>query len=364
MKVTILEKASQDAYFFSASQVKQFRTCKLCWAAQKINGLQRPPGPAAVKGIQIHKLIETYLETGRFPDSKLLEIAKCGAPFWPEPGTAQLEKNVVFEVDGIKFRGFIDLLYEKEGLWTVADHKTTSSFTYALTRPELLSDVQANLYALWTMEKYGVDKVTFNWIYYRTRGKAEAKLMSAETTRDRVEDEIDSVLKDCREMLQAIADGKSAKDFHPPISGCKSFGGCFAKELGLSFQKKDFTSFLTEKTTTDILKEEKQENGDQLVKQSNFELLIGCCPMKGEEKVIQLVDLLAPVFSQVAEEFGVLHYKLVEYGKGPGALAVALDRFLTENPLTNGEVVVMPKASAEGTDVVNVLIRHATRVRG
>lgn len=361
MKVTILEKSSKEDYSFSASQVKQFRTCKLCWAAQKINGLQRPPGPAAVKGTQIHKIIETYLETGKFPDSKLLEIARCGMPFWPKPGSAQLEKSIIFDIDGIKFRGFIDLLYRKDDLWIVADHKTTSSFTYALTRPELLSDVQANLYALWAMQNYNVDKVALNWIYYRTRGKAEAKLMSAETTKDRVEKEIEGVLKDCREMLQAIADGKSAKDFSPPISGCKSFGGCFAKELGLNFQKKDFTLFLTEKTTADILKE---ENGEVPLKKSNFELLIGCCPMKGDEKVIQLVDLLAPVFEQVANEFGVLHYKLVEYGKGPGALAVALDKYLTENPLTNGEVVVMPKASAEGTDVVNVLIRHATRVRG
>lgn len=60
-------------------------------------------------------------------------------------------------------------------------------------------------------------------------------------------------------------------------------------------------------------------------------LYIGCLPV-GDPNVINANDLIAQANAIVCEEQTVPHYKQVEYGKGPGMLAVALAQVIAELP--------------------------------
>lgn len=93
-----------------------------------------------------------------------------------------------------------------------------------------------------------------------------------------------------------------------------------------------------------------------------FTLYIDCLPVKGIT-LTNVDDLLAPIREKVESEEGAgMHYRLIEYGKGPALLAASLEESFAANPPV-GDYFVMSKVT--DAPVLEVLIRTAgTVVKG
>lgn len=386
-----------EKHVFSASQIKLFKSCKLCWAYQYLNGVKQEAGPAAAMGSAIHKLLEDYLRDGKEIDleAKYAKIAIPGIKHLPAPRTCEVEHGFHFDYEEVSFRGFIDFYYKKGDLWVVGDHKTTSNFRYALSERVLSEDVQASLYAYYIMQKEQCDAVELDWVYYLTRGTPTSKLVTCNMGLTQAQENVKLVLDDCREMLDAKSKGLTAADFEPPPSGCKAFGPCAAILLenerkgsgNMSNAKRSLTDFLDKKLpkeeapsfvvaeesfsfdheaepanreeALETLVEEGQARGDY--EDKGWFLFVDCLPRQGFDSIVELSTLLKPVFKMIAKEYNVSHPSFIPY-ESLGVYVTRLDKYLTQNPIKPGTAVLMSSGNWGASNALDVLIAHGPRV--
>jgi hypothetical protein len=381
----------KEVTWFSASQIKLFKSCKVCWALRYLDKVEQAPNAAAQRGVEIHKLLEDYLKEGKpiDPNTKYGKMALSGINYLPLPGTCQVEEKVAFSFEDVYFRGVIDCVYQKQnGLWTVLDHKTTKNFKYALSADALARDLQASLYAYFVANKYSINAVDLNWVYYLTAGAPKAQLVSNVLSLTSAEENVSLILDDCREMLDAKRRELTALDFDPPPHGCQAFGPCAVTILGdqhkgarMSSEKRSLKDLLDRKAvqveeTSPIIEavvepaQDASEAPEPALKaldnssqdsQKGFTLLIDCLPRHGQNRVIELGDLLRPVFKQVSKEYNVSHPGFIPY-ESTAVYVTMLDKHLTENPPPDGSVVVLSLSSPDARNAVDVLINHAAKV--
>ncbi len=219
----------------SPSQLKVFSACPRKWGFRYIDGLDGGSSKAAELGTRVHTLLEAYLRDGEaLPDSREGKIAAPGLEFLPGPSEATfVEAKFIFDVEGILFRGIVDLGFEDEaGVW-ISDHKTSSApERYGLTPPEMPEDLQAITYAVYGLDFWEVDEVGLQWTYFRTRGKASAFPVRASITRDTANENFRRLaLPIARDIVRARDEhnetGKKSNDFLPTnTKACGDFGGC------------------------------------------------------------------------------------------------------------------------------------------
>lgn len=406
-KITIYKEneTPKDTHFFSVSQIKLFKTCKMCWALRYLDKMEQAPNAAAQRGVDIHKLLEDYLRDGKpiDPSSKYGKMAMSGIAHLPMPGTCEVEDKFAFQYEDIFFRGIIDFYYKKNDIWVVADHKTTKNFQYALSAPMLAKDLQAALYAFYIMNKMDCTEAELNWVYYLTAGAPKSRLVSSILSLTDAEYNVNLVLDDCREMLDAKRKGLSAIDFDPPIGGCRGFGPCAASIIGnnplmrdpkMSSEKKSLKDFL-DKRAAETGPEEapaiaecveaKDDNiqpvslplrgkfahsalAGELVtveletanETQGWTLLIDNLPRKGHPHVLELSDVLKPVFKKIAKDYNVSHHSQIPY-EGRGVFITLLDKHLTDHPIEDGATVLLSTGSPDGRDALDVLLHHAAR---
>lgn len=378
MKIELHEEAekNKDTHYFSISQVKTFRECPKRWAAYYLDKVKRPFNPSAQKGVELHGILEKYLIDGIRPDPKTPQgaILEPGLIYLPNPGLCSVEYKFQLSIDDIYFRGVIDCLYNDE-IPTILDHKTTVDLKYALSSKKLSQDLQANLYALYAMVKYGKNKADLRWVYYKTRDLPESKLVKSEITLTDAYENIKNILDDCRIMLDAKKEGKTAADFNHPKVNCRDYG---AACLGETMKKRSLSEFLSDQQETLTIQEavpdpapvKKQEpeltqklNPKEEQCNCSFTLLIDSLPQKlDSSEIVQFSTILKPVFAQIAKEYNVSHYSFVPYGEGRARFVTLLDRELSENPLNKGQTVLVSLGSPEARDSLEVLVEHATRV--
>ena len=138
------ETMAREIWRVSASQIKTWNDCPRKWGFKYIDGLEDPPSKAAILGSKVHAELERYLEGGDIDEaSDAGKIAATALDLLPEPRVdLSVEEEVVFELDGVTFRGFVDLI-DPAGP-TIFDHKTSSDpKRWGLTEETLVDDVQA-----------------------------------------------------------------------------------------------------------------------------------------------------------------------------------------------------------------------------
>lgn len=373
MKIEVLKEAPKGVHIFSPSQVKQYLMCPKCWAAYYLDKVKRPTSPAAQKGIAVHEVLEKYLLDGTLPSEDTPEgkIAQPGLIYLPKPGTGSIESKFIVSFDDIYFRGVVDCLYERLGVPCVLDHKTTSNFRYALNEAALLKDLQASIYAAYAMAKEGAQYADLEWVYYKTRNDPESKLVTATMTLTKAKENINNILEHCKEMLDAKAAGKTAEDFEPPEGGCKSFGKCVGSKMT---KKKSLSELLgtagpksEPKTIEESGPSPSHIESNQAVSRSdsasNYRLYVDCLPRKNDgSQLVQLSTVLKPVFAKIAKEYNVSHYSFIPYGEGRAQFVTLLDQQLSENPLDEGQTILVSLGSPEARDALEVLIEHAKTV--
>lgn len=90
-----------------------------------------------------------------------------------------------------------------------------------------------------------------------------------------------------------------------------------------------------------------------------FELFVDCLPSKGGPTTTLLADFLAPIHAQL-RELGIKHYKMVDFGKGPGVLCEAVRQTLTQRPFVG--TLLVDSRTPEGSDCLGLLTEFATTV--
>jgi len=402
--------------FFSPSSILKWRNCRVCWAAKYLDKIDKGDNVYSEKGKRVHKLLEEYLRDGKpiDPRDEYGKIALAGIKHLPPPRQCEVEEPFKFEHRGIRFGGQIDFWYQNESGLYVGDHKTTTRLENSLSHERLKNHIQSNLYALFLMGKNNVDEINLNWVYYKSTGVPDSKQVLVKTTLTEVLNNVSLAIEDCYDMQKAKDNRLSALDFKPPIEGCRDFGQCAAELFGVknNMSGKKLEDLLAEKDEPVSLNPppamEQTENGileavnesvrglhaiglldekevqkydqfrlealDALSEQAQqlnmgygikaiHTLHINSIPKKlgPGEHIIQLSDLLKPVFKKIAKDKGVSHYRFISY-EAQAVIATYLDQELENNPPKQGAQVLISTASAEGRDCLMVLEHHSERV--
>lgn len=380
MKIKLLDKKLDNS--LSASQVETYSRCAVRWAWEKLNGEPRPEsGAAANLGTDVHTVLEAYLKEGKKIDilTDIGRIAYPGLIHLPKPEIEHVEKYFTIAVDDVPYVGFIDFVYEKDGIWIVGDHKTTSDFRYVKKVEELQSNIQAMLYANYAFEWLKVDRVRLNWVYYKTRGPAQARLVSIDVDKEQGQAEMVRINEIGKEMFALRNSCSKAEDLEPNVDACMDFGGCpfidLCKKKHPTWRKK-MSEKLTLKEKLKLGKEPKEikevkevkevkEEVIQLgnrVKNEGFTLCVDCFPVKVDAVVIHFTDYVLPILKRISDDSGVPHYKLMKYGEGSGLLAAELEVELKNNPPAAGSYIYLDTMGHVGKDCLDALKAAAKNI--
>jgi len=208
----------------------------------------------------MHTVLEAWYTPGAKPDWRGLpgKVANSGAHLLPHPTKCELvaveqpignvslppdtsvaprpdAPTVGLDVGGVLWAGFKDLValvepaeikrlgVDAPDRILLSDYKSTANIArYALTPAELLTDVQANLYAIDVCERYHLDSVPARWVYFETKKVRRAEPRDAVITYANALDIMAPAVTLARE-LDAIA---SVADAPKNPLACGDYGGC------------------------------------------------------------------------------------------------------------------------------------------
>lgn len=247
---------------FSPSEISVWRECERKWGYKYLER-RRTQAESAALGEIIHTMLEKYLLDGTQPDPtvevELTEkdgtkrkvrpglIAQAGLHLIPPPPqpVANLEGAFSFDAFGFRWKGRVDLFVKGLGPWLVYDHKSTKDFRYAKTPAELASDPQGVIYATYAMLESGEPEVDLSWVYYRTKGRPDARRVHLRVVREDIVPHWEELRKDATAI--AAARGGESSGLAKNLLSCANFGGCPFREeclTPMSQQTDKFEEFL------------------------------------------------------------------------------------------------------------------------
>lgn len=220
---------------FSASQLETFALCPRKWAWAKIDGLPTRDSAATELGGAVHKQLERWLRDGTPLDltTGAGEIAMSGLHLLPQPKTPGMQIEEWFHLDmmGYRFRGMKDVQILGLPVPLVMDHKTCGDFKWAKTADDLVTNIQAALYAADAMHQTGADACDLQWTYMRTRGARRAEAVRVRVTREQIIPTLNRIAGYAAEMTALLNSGLTAIQIPCNPGACEAFGGCEFKHL-------------------------------------------------------------------------------------------------------------------------------------
>lgn len=222
--------------YVSPSQVETYLACPRKWAWKSIEKVEGPQGEGAKLGDLVHKQQERYFAGLSYEFTNedgspnvAAEIAASGLQHYPEPGHPgmKVERELKFARGPFTFVGRIDLwVPEWNGLATVIDHKTTSSFRWLKTEDVLRWDPQAIVYGEEALLESRAEAVRLKWVYLRTKGGRASEATEIVWTREDSERAFPVLEEVAHEMRAIKKSGKRALELAPVPSTCEAYGGC------------------------------------------------------------------------------------------------------------------------------------------
>lgn len=228
---------------YSASQLQNYDDedpdgCPRRWYFKSIAKIPEPQRAGAELGTQTHLVLERHFGAGvEIPTkTKPGKIAASGLHLLPDPGAYkfQVEKKFRLRLFGVEFVGLIDMCwFDEHASLHVLDHKTSKNpEQYGLSSEDLLTNIQAILYAKASIAEFKLDEVDLHWIYYATQGKRRAFESSARlVTRD-----VDNGLVKVERLVEKMNRDrtcKQANDVTPNFGACGAYGGCHYGKIGV-----------------------------------------------------------------------------------------------------------------------------------
>jgi len=238
-----------------------------------VRGVREDAGNGAHAGTLIHKMLENYLVGNNDIDESIMwegyevgATAKAMAELLPEPRpNHNVEGNFSLEVEGVHFRGFIDLI----DMPVFYDHKSTSGKRWAKTKKTLPTNIQFQMYA-----RYIDEDSVGQWTYGLTRfdperDKKRAWAVKVKVEKQKIRDSFgEIVLKPAHRFLRML-EAKDINDLDPNYSSCHAYnktcplhpsvgGDCHHP----SVEKKFMSLLKNKKPLIEKLREESVEQGD------------------------------------------------------------------------------------------------------
>lgn len=309
----------------SASQIDTYQACPRKWAWKYLDHIHAPTHPKAELGTKCHTMLEQYYQ-GHFPSrlatveiddmvyspGRILCAALKHLPL-PKPDV-ESEQKFELTVQDVPFVGYIDVAHED----TVYDLKTTSSLKYIADK-NLRTDVQAVLYAHARHTQTGHNPIHLRWVYTATSAPPHAAVLEySSTTTDRAP-HLQSIVETARELMGHYKHKRRALDLAPAKSHCSAFGGCGYKQHCFPNQNQP-----NEEPTMDPPIEAKRRSRPP--KKHGFTLLINCIPIGA--KIVDTTELLRKANAAACQDTGTKDWQLIEYGRGPAHLRLALEEAL------------------------------------
>ena len=213
--------------------------CLRKWFYEAVEGRKPPPTRAMLGGTDLHKELEDHLRTGVSLTSPL---ALAGRMFIPHPGNSILvEKPIRFATrGGTPIFGHVDLYNLRESYidadgvlqsdppWSfeVKDWKTTSDFQYAKSERELAENIQLVTYAEAGFQMWpDLEHARLTHVYFRTKGRPEAKLVTIRRSRDEVASRWNYAESVVESMVEA-AGALTAEQVPANKKSCFAYGKC------------------------------------------------------------------------------------------------------------------------------------------
>ena len=230
--------------------------CMRKWAWVKLDRLPKVSGAAAELGSGVHTQHERWLLDGTPYDLTVRAgvLAMATLHLLPAPGVAQIEREVVFQHEGVTLGGKIDAFWiEQAGEHTrpiVLDHKTTGNPAWAkLTKADLLGHPQAPIYATWALDHSAPAPFQYaelRWNYVHTKPKTPKAFQSWHfVDRDEASSSMQRhVMPGARRLIAVIDQANDVRRAGRPFgaaqlpmntNACGAFGGCpFRSRCGIT----------------------------------------------------------------------------------------------------------------------------------
>jgi hypothetical protein len=196
--------------------------------------VSEPPNKYAQRGLDLHDVAEQFLKRGTMPpETEAGQVFRAGLPFLPTPGRGTCEGAFEFfpENEPFSFVGRIDWhgTFLDGGIYTLLDHKSTSSQTFEWTKDEatLRTDVQAMLYAAYLMQAKDLDVLRGRWLSYRwTPERPKAVPVDFTVDLPHVVEQFEKIKEIAREMAFRRGQHVKAEELPYDATSCGVFGGC------------------------------------------------------------------------------------------------------------------------------------------
>jgi hypothetical protein len=354
------------------SEIDIFLTCQRKWGFLYLDNIEPPPSPSIKLGIAVHKVLENYLINNEI-DYQTTEgqVIKPGIRFLPNKlPKNHVEKKFFLPIDDYVLTGTPDFFMDLgDNVWLLGDHKTCSSLRSALSSNQLKTNIQANIYAHWLFQKNNAELVKLRWVYYRTKGTAQAQCVEAELTLQDNAKNCETIFALAKEIINLKKIKPSSMKLPKNLSACFKYGRCpfyaqckrTPETTTVNYKLLDAPQFKT------ITREDKERAVPSSCepKQKSFHLYIDCVPTKNEsayERIIELSDLLKPVLSKIQTEKELSHYRLAGYGAHVGLIANYLSEHLRDTGYDNRTAILSSLKTPEGCDTLQTLTAAAGQV--
>ena len=181
-------------------------------------------------GTSIHKEVETFFTDGTRPTSApalatLEHLPSPTAGFFAE---LELAEPSLY-VDGVRVKGFIDLVGLVGETVEIYDLKTVSSWRYCKTEDDLRTDVQQGVYAKWAEARFPEATSVKVALVYVRRDNAKVRVVAAELTKDEIAATWAGVVETAllmKETAGKTLDQVEGANDVSPKGACSAFGGC------------------------------------------------------------------------------------------------------------------------------------------
>lgn len=356
-------------WILSATELETFAMCRRKWGFNYLDNIKPPPSKAAELGSSVHHVLQKYLINNSINyQTQEGRIASAGLHYLPKKlPDANVERSIFFmHYDNI-FHGYIDF-YENIGSqkWLIGDHKTCSSFSTALSPEALKTNIQANIYAQWAFQELGAEEVKLNWVYYRTKGKPEARLVETEIKKSEATSFFEHPLKIASDIMQIVKEKPESLSLPKNIEACFKYGPCpfmsscranKKPEANPCTKKKEISSLSTHNFPKPI-------SVEPFKQKESFHLFVDCAPTKQSKylETIEISDFLKPVLRKIQQEKNLAHYRLAGYGQHVGLIAFYLEEHIKENQLDENTAILSSSKTPEGIDTLQTLSAAASVV--
>lgn len=255
----------------SASQVALADSCLRKWGLSYLGAERQPKHASALKGNDFHTTLERWLRDAAAPPEVIAELADARraelAAAHEEPPSAsqahrvkqltallqgdyagrleaaamsairflpppklpgmRVEGRFEFEDSGVRWLGYQDLVWERNGLRVLHDHKSTSSISrWAKTPEELEHDPQLVIYARREFQSWPEPRLECEWHYTEMTAKPRTVPVRLTVLREAIDQDFALITDKALALERIRAEGPDPKTLPYNEETCNAFGGC------------------------------------------------------------------------------------------------------------------------------------------